>query len=108
MAGYIPSLELIEPIEAGETWAIARLITRAESGVPEAREAIGQIYRMAGRAHVVGITGVSGCGKSTLVNKLTEKLRKTGKTIAIVAIDPTSPYSGGAILGDRIRMSDLV
>jgi LAO/AO transport system kinase len=108
MAGYIPSLDLIEPIEAGETWAIARLITRAESGVPEAREAIGKIYRMAGRAHVVGITGVPGSGKSTLINKLTEKLRKTGKTIAIVAIDPTSPYSGGAILGDRIRMSDLV
>jgi GTPase len=105
---YVPSNDLIGPIERGETWAIARLITRAEAGHFEARGAIGEIYRRAGRAHVIGMTGVPGCGKSTLVNLLAEKLRKTGKTIAIVAIDPSSPYSGGAILGDRIRMADLV
>ncbi len=108
MSRYVPSLDLIENVTNGETWAIARLISRAEAGVAEAREAMGKVYRLAGRANVIGITGVPGSGKSTLVGKLTEKLRANGKTVAIVAIDPSSPYSGGAILGDRIRMSDLV
>ncbi len=105
---YVPSLELIGPASDGETWAVARLISRAEAGVPEAREAIGQIYKRAGRAHVIGITGVPGSGKSTLVGKLVQRLRDDGLRVAIVAIDPSSPYSGGSILGDRIRMSDLV
>lgn len=104
---YIPSLDLVPRVESGETFAIARLISRAEAGVAEAREALSAIYRKAGRAHVVGITGVPGSGKSTLVGKLVEKLRAEGMTVAIVAIDPSSPYSGGAILGDRVRMSDL-
>lgn len=105
---YIPSLDLIEAAAAGETWAIARLISRAEAGVPEVREAIGQIYQRSGRAHVIGITGVPGSGKSTLVGKLVRRLRDEGLKVAVVAIDPSSPYSGGSILGDRIRMSDLV
>jgi LAO/AO transport system kinase len=105
---YIPSLDLIAPAAAGETWAIARLISRAEAGVPEVREAIGQIYKRTGRAHVIGITGVPGSGKSTLVGKLVRRLRDDGLKVAVVAIDPSSPYSGGSILGDRIRMSDLV
>lgn len=104
---YIPSLDLVPRVEAGETFAVARLISRAEAGFAEAREALSAIYRKAGRAHVVGITGVPGSGKSTLVGKLVEKLRAEGMTVAIVAIDPSSPYSGGAILGDRVRMSDL-
>lgn len=108
MSRYVPSLDLIENVTKGETWAIARLISRAEAGVAEAREAMGEIYRLAGNANIIGITGVPGSGKSTLVSKLTEKLRANDKTVAIVAIDPSSPYSGGAILGDRIRMSDLV
>ncbi len=108
MRPYIPSVELIEPASNGETWAIARLISRAEAGVPEVREAIGKIYKRAGRAHVIGITGVPGSGKSTLVGKLVRRLRHDGLRVAVVAIDPSSPYSGGAILGDRIRMSELV
>ncbi len=103
---YIPSLDLIEPASRGETWAIARLISRAEAGVPEVREAIGAIYKRAGRAHVIGITGVPGSGKSTLVARLVGHLRQTGQSVAVVAIDPSSPYSGGSILGDRIRMSE--
>lgn len=105
---YIPSLDLIEPAANGETWAVARLISRAEAGVPEVREAIGQIYKRAGRAHVIGLTGVPGSGKSTMVAKLVRRLRDDGLKVAVVAIDPSSPYSGGSILGDRIRMSDLV
>lgn len=104
---YIPSRDLIEPAANGETWAIARLISRAEAGVPEVRDAIGDIYKRSGRAHVIGITGVPGSGKSTLVAKLVRRLRDDGLRVAVVAIDPSSPYSGGAILGDRIRMSDL-
>jgi GTPase len=105
---YIPSLDLIKPASNGETWAIARLISRAEAGMPEVRQAVGDIYRRTGRAHVIGITGVPGSGKSTLVGKLVQRLREDGLSVAIVAIDPSSPYSGGAILGDRIRMSDHV
>lgn len=104
---YISSSDLTPRVEKGEVFAVARLISRAEVGEPEAREAIGAIYRKAGRAHVVGITGVPGSGKSTLVGKLVEKLRAQGLSVAIVAIDPSSPYSGGSILGDRIRMSNL-
>ncbi len=105
---YIPSDDLVDRVAAGETFAVARLISRAEAGVAEARNAIGAVYRRAGRAHVVGITGVPGSGKSTLVGKLVAELRKRDMKVAIVAIDPSSPYSGGAILGDRIRMSELV
>lgn len=72
----------------------------------EARPTLGEIYRAAGRAHVVGITGVPGSGKSTLVGRLVSGLRAAGKRVAVVAIDPSSPYSGGSILGDRIRMSE--
>ena len=104
---YIASSDLVPRVETGEVFAIARLISRAEAGVAEARAAMGSIYRKAGRAHVVGITGVPGSGKSTLVGKLVERLRAREIRVAIVAIDPSSPYSGGSILGDRIRMSDL-
>ncbi len=104
MKPYVPSAELVSRIEAGDLFATARLISRAEAGVQEAREALGQVYRKAGRAHVVGVTGVPGSGKSTLVAALVAKLRAGGARVAVVAVDPSSPYSGGAILGDRVRM----
>ncbi len=107
MSRKVSSSELVARVQGGERAAVARLISRSEQGEAEARQALGKIYRLAGRAHVVGITGVPGSGKSTLVGKLTEKLRAKGGKVGIIAVDPSSPYSGGAILGDRIRMSEL-
>jgi LAO/AO transport system kinase len=103
----VPSSDLVTRIQAGERPAVARLISRAEHGHAEARSALARIYKLAGRAHIIGITGVPGSGKSTLVAKLTEKLRAKGGKVGVVAVDPSSPYSGGAILGDRIRMSEM-
>src|SRR6476659_218128 len=103
MMARLPTLDLVHGVLAGETRAIARLLTRAESGDDEGQPALEAIFRHAGRAHVVGITGVPGSGKSTLVAKLAVEFRRTGRTVGVVAIDPSSPYSGGAILGDRIR-----
>jgi LAO/AO transport system kinase len=100
-------LTLLDRVKAGEPAAIARLISRAEGGKAEDREALALIYQLAGRAHVIGITGVPGSGKSTLVAKLAQRLRARGQKIGIVAVDPSSPYSGGSILGDRVRMSEM-
>ncbi len=107
MSPKAASADLVARVQAGEQAAIARLISRAEHGQAEARNALARIYQLAGRAHVVGITGVPGSGKSTLVAKLTEKLRARGVKVGVIAIDPSSPYSGGAFLGDRIRMTEL-
>lgn len=107
MSGYIASTALIDGVAAGDARAIGRMISRAEAGVTEARAALATIYQRAGAAHVVGITGVPGSGKSTLVAKLARLLVNGGERVGIVAIDPSSPYSGGAILGDRIRMTEL-
>lgn len=103
----VPSLELVDRVADGDIGAIARMITRAESGQEECRPALAEIYRRTGRAHIVGITGVPGSGKSTLMGKLTATIRESGRKVAVVAIDPSSPFSGGAILGDRIRMNEL-
>lgn len=103
---YIPSEEFVERVAKGEIRAISRMISRAESGIPEARDALAALYRRAGRAHVIGITGVPGSGKSTLVATLTARLRAGGAKVGIVAVDPSSPFSGGSILGDRVRMSE--
>jgi LAO/AO transport system kinase len=107
MSRYVPSRELVERVANGEIPAIARMISRAEAGLPEAREALAEIYQRAGRAHVIGLTGVPGSGKSTMVCALAARLRAGGSKVGIVAVDPSSPYSGGSILGDRIRMTDL-
>jgi LAO/AO transport system kinase len=104
---YVASATLVPAALAGDVRAIARLLTRAENGTPEARAAFDALFAKTGRAHVVGITGVPGSGKSTLVAKLAAAIRASGRTVAIVAIDPSSPFSGGAILGDRIRMGEL-
>lgn len=83
------------------------MLSRAEAGAAEAREALELLYRRAGRAHVVGITGVPGSGKSTLVAKLVACALQGGRKLAVVAVDPSSPFSGGSILGDRIRMGEV-
>jgi LAO/AO transport system kinase len=103
---YTPSTELVGKVLAGSKAAIARLITRAEAGNPEAFEALAQIYRQTGKAHIVGITGVPGAGKSTLVSLLIKAFAADGCKVGVIAIDPSSPYSGGAILGDRVRMNN--
>ena len=98
---------LLEGVYAGEIRAIARMMSLAEGAQRPVHDAMGEIYRRAGRAHVVGLTGSPGSGKSTLVGALTRAVRKSGRKVGIVAVDPSSPFSGGAILGDRIRMTDL-
>ena len=103
----VPSLDLVAGVLAGETRAIARMLTRAEAADDEARPALEAIFCRAGRAHVIGITGVPGSGKSTLVARLAAEIRRKGRRVGIVAVDPSSPFSGGAILGDRIRMADV-
>jgi LAO/AO transport system kinase len=93
-------------ILAGNTRAAARLMRDLDDEIPAAIRTLKQLYRHTGRAYILGVTGAPGAGKSTLVNRITTRLRKRGKSVGIVAIDPTSPYSGGAILGDRIRMQE--
>jgi LAO/AO transport system kinase len=100
-------MDLVERLLAGDRRAVARLISLVENGAPESREALAALYAHTGRAHIVGITGSPGSGKSTLVNQMAKAFRRQGATVGIVAVDPTSPFSGGAILGDRIRMQDL-
>jgi LAO/AO transport system kinase len=105
-AGYRPSSELVPLVLAGSRLAIARMISRAEGGYAEATEALAEIYKHTGKAHIVGITGVPGAGKSTLVAALIKALAQDGRKVGVVAVDPSSPFSGGAILGDRVRMND--
>ena len=99
-------LASVEAIRAGNPRAVARAISAIEGGA--AREVIAAIFRYTGRAHVIGVTGAPGTGKSTLVNEIAKDYRRRGQRVGIVAVDPTSPFSGGAILGDRVRMQDLV
>ena len=98
---------LAELLLQGSRRALARLITQVENENPAAQGALRTLYPHTGRAHIVGVTGAPGSGKSTLTNEIAKEFRRTGETIGIVAVDPTSPFSGGALLGDRIRMRDL-
>lgn len=94
-------------VRQGEPLAVARAITRVERGGENARNLIRALFAFTGQAHIVGVTGAPGTGKSTLVNALAKEFRARGKRVAILAVDPSSPFSGGAILGDRLRMQDL-
>ncbi len=96
--------EQLQKIRAGDVRTASRLIRNLEDEIPEARSAIKRIFPYTGRAHVVGITGAPGAGKSTLVDALIASFRKQQKGVGVLAVDPTSPFTGGAILGDRIRM----
>ncbi len=95
---------LADRVLAGDPRAIARAISLIEDEVPAGAELLRRIFSKTGRAYVVGVTGPPGAGKSTLVDKLTSAIRASGRTVGIVAVDPTSPFTGGAILGDRVRM----
>lgn len=100
--------DLAARVAAGDRRALARLITWIEDDDPRAHAALAALYPRTGRAHIVGVTGAPGTGKSTLVSALAAEERKRGRTVGIISIDPTSPFTGGALLGDRIRMMDHI
>ncbi len=101
--------ELVERLLAGERRALARVLTRIEDGSPQhLREAVRLLHPHTGGAQLIGITGSPGVGKSTLTNGLLAEWRRRGRRIAVLAVDPSSPFSGGALLGDRVRMQDHV
>ncbi|MCJ7668409.1 MAG: methylmalonyl Co-A mutase-associated GTPase MeaB [Anaerolineae bacterium] len=100
-------MEIVERLLAGDRRAAARLISLLENDASQAPRLVAALYPHTGRAHIVGVTGSAGTGKSTLVGGLTKKIRAQGEKVGIVAVDPTSPFSGGALLGDRIRMQEL-
>src|SRR6478752_1943817 len=99
--------ELIDKVLAGDPRSVARAITIVENGGPDAAELMKAVFRETGKATVIGITGAPGAGKSSLVDKLALHYKDAGERVGIVCVDPSSPFSGGAILGDRIRMATL-
>jgi len=99
--------KLAQSVLSGERLSLARLLTHVENDTPEGREALDFLFAHTGKAHLIGVTGAPGTGKSSLVNQIALSFRKLDKRVAIVAIDPSSPFTGGAVLGDRVRMRDL-
>ncbi len=97
---------LVAKAREGDTHATARLLSVVENDEPGAADALRELYPLTGKARVIGVTGPPGGGKSTLVNRLAGEYREQGDRVAVVAVDPSSPFSGGALLGDRIRMSE--
>lgn len=97
---------LLERYESGDRRALARLITLVENRTPEVPAVMQRLYPRVGRAMLIGLTGPPGAGKSTLADKLIAQFRQAGKTVGVVAVDPSSPFSGGAVLGDRVRMQE--
>jgi GTPase len=95
---------LVDEVRSGNPRALARAITAVENRLPQSAELLKALFPHTGHSRVIGLTGAPGAGKSTLVDQLAKEYRKAGKTVGIIAVDPTSPYTGGAILGDRIRM----
>lgn len=100
-------MDLTTRLTQGDTRAAAKLITMVENNFNAAQSILRDLYKYCGNAIVIGITGPPGSGKSTITGRLTQHIRKIGKKVGIIAIDPSSPFSGGAILGDRIRMQEL-
>lgn len=100
-------MSLAQSVLSGDRLSLARLLTRIENDTPEGRAALDELFLHTGKAHLIGITGAPGTGKSSLVNQLALHLRKQEKRVGIVAVDPSSPFTGGAVLGDRVRMRDL-
>ncbi len=102
-----PSATLEERLLNGDRRALSRILTEVEAGSPRGLEAMRVLYPRTGRAQTIGITGSPGAGKSTVTNELAKEYRRRGKSVGIVAIDPSSPFTEGAILGDRVRMQEL-
>ena len=100
-------IAIVELVRSGNRRALARLLTWVENEQPEGTAALDELFIHTGNAQVIGITGAPGTGKSTLVTRLAQAFRSQSLTVGILAVDPTSPFSGGAILGDRVRMRDL-
>jgi LAO/AO transport system kinase len=100
-------MDLAQSVLNGDRLALARLLSRVENATPEGLIVLDKLFPHTGKAHLLGVTGAPGTGKSSLVNQLALQYRKQDKKVAIVAVDPSSPFTGGAVLGDRVRMRDL-